>query len=48
VIAAILGIAMVEIVALCKGKNGFILRMVIAILAALGGLTLGTIWRIIH
>lgn len=39
-IAAIGAIALVEVVALCKGKNGFMLRLTIAAIALLAGVGL--------
>jgi hypothetical protein len=36
---------MVEVVALCKGKNGFILRLVIIALAGLAGFSLAELIR---
>jgi hypothetical protein len=38
-------ITMVEVVALCKGKNGFILRLVIIALAGLAGFSLAELIR---
>ena len=40
-IVAILSITAIEIVALCKGKNGLMLRLVIAAVALLAGVSLG-------
>lgn len=42
-IVAILAIAIIEIVALCKGKNGIMLRLVIAAISLLAGVSLGEI-----
>lgn len=40
-IVAILSITVIEIVALCKGKNGLMLRLAIAAVALLAGVSLG-------
>jgi hypothetical protein len=42
---AIVGISLVEIVALLTGHNGTMLRVSIAALAALGGFTIGRLIR---
>lgn len=45
VIVAATCITVVEIVALCKGKNGFMLRLVIVALAGLAGFSLAEMLR---
>ena len=45
VIAAIFCITIIEVVAICKGKNGFILRMVIAAIALLAGVSISQLFH---
>lgn len=40
-IVAIVAIAMIEVIALLKGKNGLMLRLTIAAIALLAGVSLG-------
>jgi hypothetical protein len=44
-IAAIAAITVIEIMALCKGKNGLMLRLSIAAIALLAGISLGELIR---
>lgn len=42
---AMVCIAAIEIVALCKGKNGLMLRLAIAAIALLAGISIGELVR---
>jgi len=40
VIVAVAALTLIEVVALCKGKNGFLLRLVIVAIAGLAGFSI--------
>ncbi|MGD0460742.1 MAG: hypothetical protein ABSC21_23730 [Terriglobia bacterium] len=43
---AIVAITVIELVALCKGKNGIILRLTIAVIAAAAGVSIAQLFHI--
>ena len=44
-LAGIVGVVVLECVAMLTGHNGTVLRLSIAVVAGLGGFAVGTMWR---